>query len=136
MERIASCSCEQLTITVKNDAKFVIACSCTKCQKRTGSVLGVVAYFADTNVIAKAGVFKTFEKMSDKGTTTIRHFCPECGTSVYWQSEFLPQHTGVGVGSFADATFPMPQMSAWEEHKHPWLSLSDAIPCSQTQDFN
>ncbi|MFQ3322645.1 MAG: hypothetical protein ACI90U_000457 [Pseudomonadales bacterium] len=98
-------------------------------------MLGVVAYFADTNVIAKTDVVKNFEKMSDKGTTTIRHFCPECGTSVYWQSEFLPHHMGVGVGS-PDATFPTPQMSAWEEYKHPWLSLSYAIPCAQTQDFN
>ena len=136
MKRTASCACEQLSIAVENDAKFVIACSCTKCQKRTGSAFGVVAYFNNDNVSAKSGEFKTYQKTSDRGTSTTRHFCPNCGSSVYWMSDFLPGHTGVAVGAFADPTFPAPQMSAWEMHKHPWVSFPGELPCSDTQEFN
>jgi hypothetical protein len=135
MKRTATCSCEQLTITVRDEAKYVIACSCTKCQKRTGSVLGVVAYFPDASIVSKSGKYNTYKKISAKGTATVRNFCPNCGSSVYWQSEFLPQHTGVAVGSFADPAFPSPQMSAWERYKPAWLSLPETIPCSQTQEF-
>ena len=54
------------------------------------------------------------------------HFCPECGTSVYWEPDFLPGHYGVAVVTFADPQFPAPMRSVWEESRHAWLNFEHA----------
>ncbi len=60
MSRKASCSCGELQVEVNGEPKVVVACSCASCQKRTGSVFGVSAYFANDQVVAKNGEFKSF----------------------------------------------------------------------------
>lgn len=44
-ERIASCSCGQLTARVTGEPVRVSICHCLACQRRTGSVFGVQARF-------------------------------------------------------------------------------------------
>jgi hypothetical protein len=34
---------------------------------------------------------------------------------------------GIPVGAFADPGFPTPQVSIYEEHRHPWVGLSADI---------
>jgi len=36
------------------------------------------------------------------------HFCPNCGSNVYWESDRTPEYYGITVGSFADPGFPAP----------------------------
>jgi len=135
MERTAACACGQLSITFSGKPKMVIACHCSKCQRRTGSVLGVSAYFSDDLIAAQTGESRLFVKTGDSGKTTTRQFCPTCGSTVFWQADFLANHTGVAVGAFADPNFPEPAISAWEMSKHAWLTLPEQWPCSDTQEF-
>jgi hypothetical protein len=44
---------------------------------------------------------------SDSGQKIERHFCPDCGSSVFWYTEFLPDHVGIAFGTFA-GTFADP----------------------------
>ncbi|MFL5008270.1 MAG: GFA family protein, partial [Microvirga sp.] len=46
MTRTATCACGQLRVTVEREPERVLACNCRECQRRTGSVFGVSAYFA------------------------------------------------------------------------------------------
>ena len=46
------------------------------------------------------------------------HFCPNCGSSVYWSADIRPDQYGIAVGAFADPNFPLPAFSVWEESKH------------------
>jgi hypothetical protein len=55
------------------------------------------------------------------------HFCPECGTSVYWRADFLPKHIGVAYGAFADPLLPSPTLSAWEQSRHPWIAFDHPL---------
>ncbi|RLA03594.1 MAG: aldehyde-activating protein [Gammaproteobacteria bacterium] len=136
MQRSASCSCGQLTINVSGEPGFVVACNCLKCQKRTGSVFGVSAYFEDTQVDSVTGNATLFEKVSDSGNLSKRHFCPECGTTVYWQGASLPDKTGIAVGCFSDPNFPEPEMVVWTSSKHGWVTYPDAWLSSDTQEFD
>jgi hypothetical protein len=43
------------------------------------------------------------------------HFCPKCGSTVYWENEGFPGHVTVAIGNFADPTFPAPTITVWEE---------------------
>jgi hypothetical protein len=100
----------------------VIACHCLDCQRRTGSIFGVGAYFRQEQVDPK-GSSKVFVRDGQDGRKLRIHFCPECGNSVYWEPEFLSGHIGVAVGAFADPNFPPPSTSAWEQSRHPWLDF-------------
>ena len=51
------------------------------------------------------------------------HFCPDCGSNLYWEGDRDPAVCGVAVGAFDPASFPPPSDSIWEESKHRWLGL-------------
>ena len=67
MERKAVCSCGQFGLRVVGEPTMVAACSCMECQRRTGAVFGVMAFFKNDLVIEKLGECKSFERASDSG---------------------------------------------------------------------
>jgi hypothetical protein len=73
------------------------------------------------------GESKIYARISDTGFEVRFHFCPDCGTSVYWETNKYPDQCGIAVGCFADPDFPPPTRSIWEESKHDWLALPEGI---------
>ncbi|MBE9030351.1 GFA family protein [filamentous cyanobacterium LEGE 11480] len=136
MERIASCMCVDLSIRVKGDPTMTAACNCTKCQKRTGSVFSVGAYFKAEQVIEPIGNGTEFTTRSAAGRSVTQTFCPRCGSTVYWVAEFQPNQIGIAVGCFADPDFPEPMATVWNGTKHNWVSFPPHWPSSDTQEFN
>ena len=129
MERTARCACGQLSATVEGEPELVAVCSCRHCQRRTGSVLGVSAYFPGAAVTRISGESRQFVRSSDAGRELRFHFCPDCGTSVYWEADFLPGRIGVGVGLFGDDAFPPPQVAVWKRHLPDWIALPAGMRC-------
>ena len=120
MTRKARCCCGALQVDVVGEPAFVAACHCVECQRRTGSVFGVGAYFLKPQLhITNIG--KTYVRDGLDGRKARIQFCPNCGTSVFWEIELLPDHYGVAVGTFTDSEFQAPTMSVWEEKRHPWV---------------
>jgi len=68
-----------------------------------------------------------FVRTRDAGLPVEMHFCPECGTSVYWQAAFLAGHVGIAAGAFCDPAFPQPTVSAWERTRHPWVAVDGDV---------
>jgi hypothetical protein len=135
MNRTARCSCGDLEIELSGDPKLIVACNCLSCQKRTGSVLGVGAYFDDDQVVCKKGEGKSFTEVAESGRSAKKSFCPNCGSTVYWEAEFQPNRVGVAVGCFEDPKFPEPTVAAWTRSKHEWIQFPAHWPSSQTQNF-
>lgn len=135
MNRKAKCSCGSLQIELHGEPKLVVTCNCFKCQKRTGSVFGVGAYFDCDQVVGNTGDGKIYQDMSEAGKTVNRTFCPNCGSTVYWDAEFQPNRVGVAVGCFEDPQFPEPILSAWTRSKHSWVIYPSHWRQSETQEF-
>jgi hypothetical protein len=123
MTRTAHCSCGALRVEVSVDPDTVSACHCGECQRRTGSVFGVGAFFKKEHVRAK-GPAKIYVRDGQEGRKVKMHFCPTCGTTVFWEADLRPDHIGVAVGAFHDPNFPRPTLSAWEESKHGWVAFT------------
>jgi hypothetical protein len=134
MTRTARCSCGGLAVEASGDPAFVFACHCTECQRRTGSVLGVSAYFPKGQISVQ-GTSNLYVRDGQDGRKLRIHFCPECGASVYWEADFRPGHIGVAVGAFADPQFPAPARSVWEQSRHPWLKFDHNPDCSAQQSM-
>ena len=66
MTRTAHCSCGALRVEVSADPDAVVACHCGECQRRTGSVFGVGAYFKKEHVRA-VGPSKIYVRYGQEG---------------------------------------------------------------------
>jgi hypothetical protein len=101
-------------------------CHCLACQRRTGSPFGVQARFTRQQITAIEGRATEYLRIADSGNRARFHFCPDCGSTVYWQMEVLPDVIGVAVGAFADPQFPPPKASVYEARRHPWTAIPDS----------
>jgi hypothetical protein len=126
MERTAQCHCGSLRAIASGEPRLSNICHCQACQRRTGTLIHVSAYYLKTDVRFE-GANKVYTRRAPSGFDTHWHFCPDCGTTVYWQLDKLAEFWGVAVGCFADPSFPMPMFSGWEEFKHPWLGMPPGI---------
>ncbi len=124
--RHASCSCGKLTVSTRGEPTRISICHCLACQRRTGSVFGVQARFPADAVIVE-GRSKEYVRIGDEGGSARFHFCPECGATVFYRPDALPDVVGIPVGAFADPAFPQPGVSVYEVRQHPWVGLPDGI---------
>lgn len=129
MLRTATCCCGQASIGVEGEAKSHVVCHCDDCKKRTGSAFGMSAYFADTQVKSKQGKTGSYA-INTFDTQQERHFCPSCGTTLYWKIAKFPgmpasiaEMTGIAGGCFADTPLPEPTITANIEGKCAWVEL-------------
>src|SRR5262249_7842678 len=65
---------------------------------------------------------------AESGNALTFHFCPTCGSTVYWEGEGFPGLVAVAIGNFADPNFPAPTIAVWEESRHPWVSWPPDTP--------
>lgn len=130
--RVASCSCGGLTAECLGEPARIGACHCTECQKRTGSVFGVAAYFSHDQVTL-TGDRKVYSRGSNSGRKIENYFCPQCGTTVAWDLELFPNLIAVAAGCFADPHIGTPQRAVWAKYKHDWVQFPESIPQLETQ---
>ena len=126
MTRIAHCCCGSLRTETTGEPVFVGACHCTECQRRTGAPFGVSTYFAKEQVRTE-GRGKVYLRGSDSGRKIEFHFYPDCGSTVFWYAEALPDLIGIAFGTFADPSMRRPTLSVWETTRHPWVTFDHQL---------
>ena len=104
MERTAKCLCGTLEVVVSGEPHFVNACHFTDCQRRSGAPMTSNAYFPSSKVRLEAAS-RIYRRISAAGRWIDHKFCPDCGTTVCWTLEALPDDHGVPVGLFNDPKF-------------------------------
>jgi hypothetical protein len=126
--REAACHCGELRLTVEGDPFWVSICNCVACQRRTGSAFGIQAGFKPDQVRVD-GRYSDYSRISDQSDRKehVFHFCPECGSTVFYTEPTEPDRVVVMVGAFADPTFPPPLESDYDSRRHPWVGLPDSI---------
>jgi len=125
--RHAACSCGQLHLTIEGEPSRIGMCSCLACQRRTGAVISNQARFRREQVTF-AGKATTWVRTAESGHTMTFHFCPTCGSTVYWENAGFPGTISAAIGNFADPNFPPPTIAVWDESRHPWVALPPDTP--------
>lgn len=125
--RIASCSCGQLRLSCEGEPVRISICHCLECQKRTGSVFATQARFSREHVTME-GNASQWTRFGESGQSATFHFCPVCGSTVYWEPTATPDLVYVAVGAFADPDFPPPYISVYEGRQHPWALAAGQLP--------
>lgn len=124
----ASCRCGQLTANVTGEPVRVSVCHCLNCKKRSGSAFAVQARWPKEHAKIE-GQSNTFVIVADSGNRATFHFCPECGSDVYYEidgkfDDKFDDLIAIPVGAFDDPYFLSPSFSVWEQRKHDWVEIS------------
>ncbi len=123
----AACSCGRFRVRLEGEPDLVSSCHCLACQRRTGALFASNAFFRRDRA-AIEGEHRTWQRAGESGQVLTFHFCPTCGSTVFWERETAPDVLTVAVGAFADPAFPPPVRTVWVENKHDWLPFPDSIP--------
>lgn len=124
--RTGACQCGGITISASAEPVTVSMCHCLDCQRRTGSSYSVHGYFA-RECVKVEGAPTTYSRKGDSGAFVTFHFCPDCGSTIFWEAEASPERLGVPAGLFADPDFPVPQVAIFVPQKHKWVSIPESV---------
>ena len=97
-------------------------CHCKACQRRTGAGFNVASFWQKGQLRIQ-GEHKIYERYADSGFKIRFHFCPKCGSNVFWDLDRVPGSYAVASGCFADPDFPPPTVAVYEDTMHPWVEL-------------
>ena len=121
--RTASCRCGQLRATASGKPGRVSVCHCLNCKKRSGSAFAVQARWLAEQV-AIEGRSSSWVMVADSGNPATYHFCPECGSDVYYENKGKFEGLiAIPLGAFDDPYFVSPKFSVWEKRKHDWVEI-------------
>lgn len=127
----ASCDCGAITLSAKGQAISMFQCSCHNCQTVSGSAHSSVVLLPADGV-SVAGATKSHSRPADSGATFTRHFCPECGTTVYAQSSRAPAFRILPVGLFAGHNdWFVPNQLIFSRSHPDWDLVDEAMPHHQ-----
>lgn len=124
MTRTATCACGQARITVDAEPRMHGVCHCLNCKRRTGSAFGTSAYFPKSSIVSQQGqtavyAFHHAAQQHDQA----RHFCPQCGSTLFWFVSTLPELVGIAGGCLAGESLPEPSYSVSHDQKEAWVAL-------------
>jgi hypothetical protein len=112
MQVVGGCLCGRVRLTASGPPRRVGVCHCLDCRKHHGALFFAAAIFAADSVTTTG---KTHEYHH-------RHFCPECGSSVFasWEDEIE-----VHLGALDEPGQFEPTYELWTIRREPWLPPFD-----------
>lgn len=121
--RAGQCACGAVRYVTTGKPITISACHCKQWQLRTGSAFGIGCYFPNDKVELLHGLTTTFERSSDSGRKIKFQFCSQCGTTVLWNAEILPNATGIAGGTFQDTDWIVPDKHVWTDCCQKWVDI-------------
>jgi hypothetical protein len=122
--REAACACGQLRLTCESEPLRISICHCLDCQRRTGAPFSMQVRYARNKVTEIKGKATQFTRQAESGNSVTFSFCPDCGSTVFWELSAFPAVLAIAVGAFADPQFPAPRHSVYERRRHHWVDLN------------
>ena len=73
-----------------------------------------------------SGQANTYTATGENGAAHF-HFCPDCGATVYYSNDSIPDTIAIALGAFDDPYFVTPNVSSYEERQHEWLEIAGDV---------
>ena len=74
------------------------------------------------------GTLKTFSSLGGSGNPILRHFCPECGSSIAEEPGTRPGMMILNIGTFDDPTVAKAGREIFRDDALPWVEVHGEIP--------
>ena len=97
------CLCGAVRFEASAQPVRVSFCHCRFCQRVTGAAYAVEPIFAQKDVTITRGRAKSYDHVSGgSGKVISTHFCPTCGSNLFYTFERFPEFIGIQAGTFDD----------------------------------
>jgi|SRR5579863_6678376 len=121
------CLCGAVRYTAETDPTSATICHCRDCQKFTGSPFAALVLVSRENLTIE-GALKTFSSIGGSGNPILRHFCPECGSSVAEEPGTRPGIMVLNVGTFDDPSLAKPGREIFRDDAIGWVQVAGEMP--------
>lgn len=120
---MGGCLCGGIRFQCSGAVVHSLVCHCRMCQRASGASFVGLIFFSSEELLITKGKTRTYRSSS----SGIRHFCAECGSSLFFERSTKSLH-GIFVGALDDPSLFKPTMHICLSSKQDWLSLSDGLP--------
>lgn len=114
------CLCGKVRYTVQAEPVFHALCHCRDCQRFTGSAF-VSAIQVPRDGVHVEGELRTVDITGGSGQIIRRHFCPQCGSSVFGEPFLRPGMINVMAGTLDDPSVFHPTAEIFCDDAFSWL---------------
>lgn len=126
-EFTGGCLCGSVRFTCTAEPALTAYCHCSDCQRAGGGPFSV-NLMVSSESFSVQGESQSYTVVGGSGKEVHRYFCPNCGSSIYLQSDAAPGLVFLKAGALDDAGWVNPQMHIFTAAKQPWLHLEDSLP--------
>jgi hypothetical protein len=125
MTYTGGCHCGAVRYEVTGTAQHVALCHCSDCRRSAGAPMVSWAAFNEGELRVTKGEAKTFNSSGQ----TMRSFCPDCGTGLFYRNQdFLP-----GIVDIQSATLDDPSALPAGAHiqtieRIDWMETAHTLP--------
>lgn len=119
-----SCNCGAIKYQVSGKVQKTINCHCNLCRKMNGSAFSTYVIFLESDFEILSGKLKS-HSVSEHAT---KHFCGNCGTSIFNSN---PKFAGLKIvyfGTLALANELIPEINIYSESELEWVSSINGLP--------
>ena len=128
------CSCGAVRFQLDGGPLWTNICHCNACKKRTGSAFGFSVVVETASVREFSGQTKVFTRKGESGKFVRYEFCPNCGTTLRWHVELLPDRQVFAGGVFNDASQFKIASEMYTDQALPWSRIGRELACSGPPD--
>lgn len=123
-----ACQCGNVTYTLNQPPKMVIACHCIECQKLSTAPFSVTAVVSNED-IEITGELKEWRRIADSGNKNYAMFCPDCGNRVYHFNPDEPSTLKLKLKASSpyDHKVFEPTVHVWVSEKQDWYEVPKGV---------
>ncbi|GFZ43089.1 hypothetical protein JCM24511_00807 [Saitozyma sp. JCM 24511] len=115
-----ACLCGRVKATLRRPVPGEMKlCHCTDCRKFTGAIAAYILTMPEGDLTLE-GEFKSFFSGGDSGQSVGRHFCGNCGSSLYDTGDDSPGWVFVHSGLFPPKSIPPPNLEIYWCNAESW----------------
>ena len=122
MELKGGCLCGAVRYAATAEPVFSAVCHCRDCKRFTGSAFGALVGVPKT-ALKIEGAPKTFSSLGGSGKPILRHFCPQCGSSIAAEPAALPGLIILNLGTLDEPAALTPTRQIFCDDALPWVHL-------------
>ncbi len=115
------CLCGQLRYSAEAEPLLAIHCSCSRCQKISGTDHGSHLVF-DNDSTTISGSSENWSYEADSGARTSRHFCIRCGTHLFARTTGHPKSLVITASSLDEPAYFRPTLHVFLNDRPVWAN--------------
>jgi hypothetical protein len=124
-DHVGGCQCGAIRYRARGAPKHVALCHCADCRKSAGAPMVAWAAWAEADFAVTQGEAKTINSSG----ASLRSFCPDCGTGLYFRNEdALPGIVDVQSATLDDPDALPPQVHIQVADRIGWMETQAALP--------